>query len=658
VEDLTVQGIIEEAEDRQSDQETANRFQQYKNGSDAYFNDYGSEGFRATFNDGRPALQDTQADTMRNELGPRARAGGSLIKSFVNDFVSIKGNLPLMTVDPEGAEEADFQTANDRTRLLQWVWDNSRMTTQFKRAAFYLSALGDAPITMDFLMPPKGSVKKDDDRYEGGMKPPGIYLTVSHPGLALPLFRTGVDMGELEDLILVEELPVKRARAKWPTAVASDETKETVMVYHVYTRKSRVTVVGETMVSKYDHNLGFCPAQWIKNSENGRLAQSDIEGILDAHAEYQIMRTVTNDALIQSVYPVTWIKDVQAFPDRLPTGPGAVVPMGPTGSIGQLQPAANAGAGVELCGQMLSSIEQMVGSAPVRTESSINHSNTSSRAVHAVQGPMEGRLASQQDVIGQHIISLNAKIMLAYNKLDEFKNFEIEVPTKGKDGNKKMAMTGSSFGGWWRNTVDWDAFAGSTRHERVVVALQLQGAEVVGKGFVAEQAGIRNADQEIKRAEAEAAAKMAQQQSAQGPPAGGPPGAGGPEQQQGAIAAPSDQGISLGAGGSPGGPTQPAPAEAGAPGAAPQGPDFPPVETPPTQQGAGVAPVVTPIGVEIQKIADQNQIELAGDAYELQDSIIVVLSNWKDSSRIKQLIKPIANGKKIVVQVKPKDKNA
>lgn len=666
--DLRVDDIIEIAKDLQNSTDTKHRLQSYQEGENAYFNEYDEEsgGTRAMNGDGRPSMR---TEEIRQDLDARARAI-SLMGAYVDDFVAIKSQLPLMTVDPESETTEDFDKAYRRTQILNWVWDNSRMILQNKRSGFHLSALGDSVLTLDYLFPPKGDIKKDDPVYEGGLKPPGCYIVVNHPGLCFPTFRTGVDMGELDEVVIVEKYLRRRARMKWGNLV-SDDDDEYISVYYYYSRDHKAVVVDKAFDGDpFEHGLGFCPAQWLKNKEVGRLGQSDIRGAIQAHQEYQIMQLVVNDSIIQSVYPLTWIKDVQAFPDQLPLGANAVVPLGPTGQIGQLAPEANPQAGLALIANMKSGLDTMVGSASVQTESAINHSNISSRAVHATQGPMETRLGSQQDVVGQGFRSLNAKIMMSYSKMPQFKNTSMTIPTSGAKGAQKVEFMGSDFGDWWRNSVDWDAFAGSTRHERIVAALQLQGAKVVGKEYVAEQAGIRNARQEIARADAEQAKEMQQQMAMQKPQAapGGPPGstppssAGGPPgavDVQAQANAPMDQALSVGAGGAPGGAPDPS---TGSPGVSaqppPPGPDFPPVDTPPSQPGsaAGV-PDVVPVQAEADKLLAGIQLidEDAKDivVYEKPGGPIVAeISNWKNSSRVKAALKPLAGrGRKVVVQL-------
>lgn len=639
---LSVQQILDEAKRRQSNDES--RMALYDRCENEYFGNGGDTAGRIAYADGRPALE--RADSIRDSLRQRLGAP-NLLMPMVDDFVSLKGDIPVMSVTPEDDSEQGRETAIKRSRILRAQWQNSNMEIQQLQAGWYLSVKGDAIYVLEPLFPPKNPNDiKTDPVYEGGLKPPGVYISVIDPRMAWPRFKSGTQRYELEDLIVAWMTDGRSAKERWPQLTCADD--DTVEVFQFYSSVQKTTIAANQRVEHVEHNLGFCPAQWPRNKQTPRLGQSDIAAVLDVHEEYQTMSKVTNDSLILSTYLMTWIKGAENFPDRLPIGPGAVIPVAGDGAIGQLGPTAQPQSAQGIMQTQRQHLEQMAGSSPVRTQASIDHSNISARTVHAVQGPMESRISAFQEALGYHIKSLNAKILLMLWKLDGFKNGPMTAYTVESKwsamGTKSQQFTDTftpdDLDGWWRTSVEWESQ--SDRHENVVIGLQLQGQGIVPKTYVAQAAGIDDPEMAIKQAQEEA---QTQQQPPQQDPG---------QVQQNAMQ-PSDQATSMLAGGQGGTPQPPppGPSPGGAPPTPPDagGPGFPPLDTAPTQPGMGTpAPMQDPQEI-VQQIQSSLQGQLQGqilDATIIPGGVQVTISNWQDSRMVKQAFKPLGKVKIVI----------
>ncbi len=648
---MDTQEIMAEANRRSANDR--DRMQMYVRCANEYFGHFGGQGVQAMNTDGRPV---DRVSDLRASL--RGRAGApNLLMPMVDDFVSLKGQIPVMSVLPESDTQEAKDRAHLRSRILRAMWQNSHMTIQQPQSAWYLSTLGDTVYILEPLFPPKNP--KDIDRdpiFEGGLKPPGVYITVVDPSMAYPNFRTGADREELEDLIVAWVTDGRVARNRWGVDV---DPESDVQVLQFYSRTQKSTIVGMDRVEHTEHNLGFCPAQWMKNKPTGQHGQSDIASVLDVHEEFQIMARVSNDSLIQATYPLTWIKNVESFPDKLPTGPGAVIPITGDGAIGQLAPTAAPQAAQALMQTQRQHMEQMAGSSPVRTQASIDHSNISARTVHAVQGPMESRLESFQDVLGYHITSLNAKILLMLYKLPDFKNgpmtaYSVDKQTSVMGTTTKQTIdtfTPDDLDGWWRTDVEWESQ--SDRHENVVVGLQLLGNGIVPRTYVAQQAGI--VDPELSIAQADAEKQMQAQMQAQAAPPGGPgePGAE-PGGVQAAAMQPADQAVAM-MGGSGGGQPMPSPGTP-PPGEAPPGggvPPFPPMDMPPTAPGIGTPAAMQDPNEMIAQLLEPILPQLQGSIVAISPTpggVSVTITDWKDSNRVRRALSPMG---KVQLKVDP-----
>jgi hypothetical protein len=639
-----VGALLEELKKRKSEMEPRNAA--YRRTRAAYFGDPDLEagyGVEAMDSAGRVVLR---ADKIRNSLIHR-NGKVNLLTPIVDDYMYLRGPVPTMKVLPEDESDPAKIEAIKRSRIVRAQWSNSRMDVQQIEAAWYLTDLGDCVYTLTPVF----------EEQEEVFYPSGVYITVVDPEHSYPRFRTGFRRGELSDLYICDLIDKEQARAEYNV----ERDKKEIEVVHYYSRDYNCLIVDEELIDTVVHNLGFCPAEWVRNKEvGGRFAQSDIGGVLDQHNELQIMTEVMKDSLIEVTYSGLVVKDPVNVNEQFEVGPGAapIVVQG-TGDVRRIPPAPPPQGADMIIGRQWENIQHQTGSAPVRTEGKIEGSNISARAINTAQGPMETRLAGTQLILGQALQRLNAKILLMFSKLDGFKGKTISI--WGQEAGKPFttSFTPDELNGWFRNSISYGAMVGSSNHEKAVVGLQLMGQQLVPGEWVLEQIGVDDPETQIKEAEAQAMARMKQQQAMQG---GGQPGSsaqagpapgGDPGAQQAQVMAPAEQGQSLAAGGqgdgsgddsgdnltgSPSGggdgQVQPAPP--------PPMPGFNPMQSAPTAPGIGSpTPTAGPlqqVRAAIAAAADKMQGKITEAKPEKDRDgirIKVTITDWRDKSIVR-----------------------
>lgn len=556
------------------------RLAMYTKSRNAYFGIKSNDGVIAMDSQGRSQLR-LSLEELRDDID-RTKRVPNLIQPIVDDYVALKGVLPTMRVLPRDDTSKAREEAGRFSRVLRSQWDNSAMDVQAYTLAWYLSCLGDGIITLNCLFP----------EHSHPLRPPGIYLAVVDPSTAFPRFKASFEREELDDLIIVDRMPSENVASTFNLDPATLPDEITEVIYYLGTH-SNMTVVNGEVIERVDHNLGFCPAQWIKNKPNTQPAQSDIYYAIEPHRELQSMLVVMNDALIEATYAPIVIKDPVNVSKRFEVGPGAEpIVVQATGNVTRLAPGAQPQTAGVLFESMLNLVRQMAGTSPIRTEMAISGSNISGKAIHAQQGPMETRLAAWQTWTGWHYQRINSKILWMLYALPAFRDTEMSIwgTSKGKPYN--ILFRGAELNGWTRNEVIWSAIIGSTAHERVVVGLQLLGNQLVPGEWVLDQLGVNDSELLLQQAKEEAAEKLAAARAAE---SGGTPPVAPHTTEPGGPMPAAEAATALEKGATPGGespyapqpqPTSPTP-PAGAAGQAPTIPGFPPVATSPSTTAWG-----------------------------------------------------------------------
>lgn len=606
------------------------------------------------YSDGRPALR-AHGETAS---GKEHRASPNYIKPIVKDLVSIRGIWPVSTVSPASGKDQDREQAVLLTRALRQQHEHSAMVRQQQRGGFFLSCLGDCCYTLDPRTP-----KMDKER-PNPFRPVGIYYNVINPGQAFPEFSSSGDE-DLEDLFWIAMMPRGKARREYPMVrlpLAEDESQEEVEIIHYYSRTERQTLVDGQRAFGINHNLGFCPAEWVSNeATDGRWAQADIAGTMDLHEEIQDLWKVYVDSLVGSVYPIYHIHDQHLTQGVLEYGPGAQFTTTGTAKLEVLAPQANAQAAGLIFENAVDNLMKQTGIAPVRLEGQIDRSNVSARSVDRQQAPMEQRMKLSLDLVGEGLQRLNSKCLLMLGNIAELKDAEMELYGQDREGTYHETFTGADIGGWVRNTVKWGSMTGQTKQEALMGNVQLY-KEGQGVLFPFENvilaAGYDDPKEIMDRGEAEHKRIAAAQAPPSGPPGTPPPGGPPPGGAPGGPASAMQDAMSLaggGAGGGGPGPVQPPPGGSAAPpnGAPPPGmPNFAPMASAPGGPKGSPAPVPDIEGMVQDALSKAGVADVATLAVRGK-ALVVEVTDATKARQVHEALRPVEEqiGVRIAVKV-------
>lgn len=557
----------------------------------------------------------------RDELSMRGGAP-NMILPVVDDRVAQRGRIPQMRVLPWQDDDESRERARSLSRVLRTQWLQSNMIVQAPEAAWYLSTKGDVLYTLSAVYP--------DSSREAAMTPPGVYITVVDPTMCFPRFSTGWNRYTLEDVIVHEQVDMFAAKEQWNVEQKGDDY---IDVYHYIGKDYNCIVVRDQEVSRVDHGLGFCPAEWIRNKALARYGQSDIVQALDLHREYQVMFLVMSDSLVESTYSQLVIVDPQSTDEQFETGPGAepiVVKQG--GNVFRLQPNEPPRAALMIMNTAWEQLTRMTESTPIRSEGQIGGSNISGRAISAVQGPQQERVALQQIMLGHHYEHVNSMIMRMFYDLDAFKH--AEMAAYGSDRNQPFVetFTGEDFHGWTRNEVRFGSPLGTNSHERSVVALNLHDKHLITGRRVLEEMEVDEPERELAAAKEEFLEEARQMQALQSAPS---------PQGGSAVSAGGGPGGSPPAGGQPGPSLQqpPVPADpaAGGQGAGPL-PPFDPTPVAPGASGEGAPSPLSNMGERLanaQRLAAFNMRGEIVNAAPIPGGVMVDITDSYDKAIVR-----------------------
>lgn len=638
--------LVEASEERKGKHKR--RTEHYKRFLAAYYGD-DSERLKLIGNngDGRPALR------MSRDIGENWAKRGSpnYIQPMVDDFTALRGLMPNVQVKAASSKDADKEKAVLLTRALREQIDHSHMDMTQPQAAFYLSCLGDVCYVLDPRTP------QDTAEDEDPFRPVGVYITVVNPEHAFPKFRFGADALEMDDLFLVWHLDADTIYDTYGISVASDEGAD---VIHYYSRWEKQIIVDGKRHVGVVHDLGFCPGQWCSNkATDGTYAQSDIRQAVDLHSELQAIFHVYLDSLLWSTWPIIHIKNRHNVSgDQIEIGPGAQVETINDGDVQLVAPQAQPQAARLIHDSTLDALMKMVGVSPIRMEGQIDRSNVSARSVDRQQGPQEQRLTLGNTILGEAWERINGKILLMLSNVKSLAKTSMELYGQDGDGIYNETFKGEDVGGWIKNEVKWDSMLGSSRHERVAVALQMfkEGRGKYPWRRVLEEAGEDDPQALIEEGMAEMQQEHAMEaQMGGGPPGpGGPPGGGrphgpgaghphGPEPPGSNSQQAMQDAVSMTAGGGgapapPGGAAQPPPP-------APPGPPIPPfapVANAPTKPGMGNPAPVPHVMQMIHEALAPLKLFGKADAEPSGSGIHVMLTDHRDVAQVKKALDLVA----------------
>jgi len=616
---LETAAILREVKAREG--RSRRRLDLYKEAYDEFFGYFkGGTAIRPMIGDGRPVERLQQ---YRDWLDQRSGAP-NFVPIIVEDFKALRGVLPAQKVRPREEKEESHQEAEKWTRVLREQWDHSNMDLQAEEAGFYWSLMGELLFLLEPVFP-----KEAEER---GIAP-GIYICVYEPNQVFPKMKLGWDRFELESVAITAEMSADDAHEAWPAFRGRGEAQ--VKVVYWYDAHDKRILVADQEVLSWRHDLGEVPAVWSRTKQHGGASnQSDVVNVLDLNRELGTTFMVMSDGLIMGTYAEKVVVDADMLPEQIPTGPGAVIPVKQGGDVRVLQQTAQVGYGQTLIDTTLKYIENVSGASEIRVESGIQGSNITGKAIRSSQGGQEQRLAISQQNLGKTFQMVSGKILRMLYKLKEF-HTDITIWGEEKGSVYSFQFNGKELEGWSKITVEWDASIGTTRHERIVQALQMKAAGAVPRWYIGQQAGLEDPEQMVRlgdqdtmvqakiQAEAQAAAQQAAQP--QQPPGGGAPPGQDPGAAQDQIGQPMGQAQGLEAGGAGGLP-----------------PDFPPGVGP--QSPRGTPAPVPDFDKTVQQLLAPIQGQLQGQIVSVEpikDGVRVTLSTTKDFPLVRKALAPM-----------------
>lgn len=197
--------------------------------------------------------------------------------------------------------------------------------------------------------------------------------------------------------------------------------------------------------------------------------------------------------LAYTANPIMVVKEPTQVPQDIPNDPGAVISVGPQGSVSWLQwqhgPA-------ELTQQMdrTKRYLQDVSGLPETRYGNTKQSFVTGRAVEQLNAPTQDRIASRLRLMGSELAAINEIAMWQFENLS--KNREVTFYGQTGEGNSfAMAIKGKDIKGYRHNVISWD----NHDHSDAVEVLQLTGANLIDKRTALIQLGVREPDQILER---------------------------------------------------------------------------------------------------------------------------------------------------------------
>jgi hypothetical protein len=626
----------------------------------------------SNFADGRAALKFVGSGSSSDGADANYSQLLNMIPEIVDSIVAVRGVVPSHEVSPESGDPQEIERALKRTRALREQYIHSGMVTQGAMLAFFLASMGDSCLVLNPRVPADLVAEKEREGRVDPFRPLGVYISVVNPAHAFPRFRAGgFHQAELEDVFTEHILSAQDASDAW--GVRSDRDEVTVVHYYGRREKRILVEPGKDVIPPVEHELGFCPAVWVRNKAVGRDGQSDIRMAIPINRQLAVMYALWLDAAIWAIHPIIHVHDreyVTTEAETMEVGPGSTVSTVQTGNVQLISPAGRpevAGAMMEI---LVQSLHQVSGVSPIQTQGIIDRSNVSARSVDRQMSPMETRLQLSNLLLSESYELLNGKILLMLSSLPDFKR--VQFPLFGEDskGAYNDSFTSQDIGGWIRTKTRWDPAVGTSRHEIVAMLMQLFKESMVTPQpyrlpfkMLLEAAGVEDPELKMQEAiaewqESQKVLKEAQPPGPPGMPPGMPPGGhhGAPGEaphalreasalQQGGLEAAGPPGG--GAPGPPGGAPGPVQPPAGAGGGL-QMPGFAPIASAPTRPGIGNAPPVPDVGQIMAGILQTVHLHepVADVRYHggPNHTIVVTVSDFRDVAILRQAMQNLPGG--------------
>lgn len=421
----------------------------------------------------------------QSDVGPDIKLVRNLIFEVCVKYQSYLSSLPMIRTFTERPDSRTARAQADlKERILYALWSDVNMNQQLNRVGWFGPLMGDSFLGMwpDFT---NKTVK----------------AVVRSPEHAYPI--ESFDGNGLDALMFsweTTEGKAKRAFPQW-SGKAKDEHDAKVEILEWSDDNQFMRWVDGQLVNGVKHDLAFnlfdqVPFIYVPGEpwNHGAVEQS-VNLVEAGNALYSLMM----QAMLENVFPKLILEDPMKFGETLDFGPGSVNAVNPGGKAYYLQPPEGSlGAGQALLQETERAVKQDT-SMPDVSFGQFDASIITGKAVNALQGAGTGSLVEmvQGNGIGSCLVRWNEKALTFVQRAykDDKINLQGVRPASIVDLNPRqfsVSFKGKEIIGSPKNEVVFSPYIGM--HDKLVMALQAQGAGLVSKAHSRQQIGISDSE--------------------------------------------------------------------------------------------------------------------------------------------------------------------
>ena len=434
-----------------------------------------------------------------SETLPDMKLVKPVVQKICTKFQTFLSPLPMIDVyvDPPGTENKRRQ-ATIKERYLYGVWNDTRMSREFNRIAWYLPLFGDC--------------------WHGcypdiaGSKP---VSTLRSPEYAYPI--PNFDGTEEEITVFAYKIRASIARRQFPNFKepqggrfpivsqfiqrGKDPDPEVEVLEWDDSREFHRWVDGQE-VNGVEHNFGFKLFEHVKfiDVPDEPWGHGAVEQIVNQNEALNALQSLLFQAVLENVFPTLVLIDPAKAPEEIYRGPGSVIPINPGGDVKVISPPVQA---IGAQAGFMNNVEHGMKEDAGLNETSFGVSPASSIVTgQAIEDLQNAGTAStvemvQSTGIGSAITRWNAKAI--YMAQTMFRDDTIKLystPTPGiadiAPRTEAFSIKGSQLVGSGRNEVTF--MPQYDLHTKVVIGLQMAGGGLVSKKWQRQNAGIPDSD--------------------------------------------------------------------------------------------------------------------------------------------------------------------
>lgn len=422
--------------------------------------------------------------SVKSDIGPDIKLVRNLAFDVCVKFQTFLSTTPMIRTFVDRPDSRSARARADlKQRVLYGTWSQVNMNRQLNEVGWHTPLMGDC-----FL-----GIWPDFER----STVQAIVRSVEH---AYPI--QNYDGTKLDALVFCWKTTTAKAKRAFPNwnGEGGDDQNKTVEILEYSDTQQFSRWVGEQETNSVEHNLNFnlfdqVPFIQVPGEPFNHGAVEQSINMIEAG---NALWSLEMQAAIDNVFPKMIIEDPMKFPEVLDFGPGSVNAVNPGGKAYYL-PTPGMGAGAAMLQAYEQAIKQDT-SMPDASFGQIDASIITGKAISQLQGAGTGSLVEmvQGNGIGPALESWNEKALTIYQRMwaDDQIYLEGIQPTSMFDLNPKqfsISFKGSQIVGSPKNDVVFSPYM--DQHDKLIMALQSQGAGLTSKKYGRDQIGVTDSDQ-------------------------------------------------------------------------------------------------------------------------------------------------------------------